>query len=125
MTVYGALGRFLCNLLGHGHESALSWQGRDRTPLPLVQEAILGAPETAHPRDPPSQPVAGAGDLCSGVVGGCSRSWTRWVGRSTCAACEAECPVQAIVLDIDVPEEATSYIAKNYEHFDVPVPVST
>ncbi|HAC05189.1 MAG TPA: ferredoxin [Gemmatimonadetes bacterium] len=39
-----------------------------------------------------------------------------------CGACEPECPVQAIFPDTDVPGEWKEYIAKNYTHFDCPVP---
>ena len=39
-----------------------------------------------------------------------------------CGACEPECPVQAIFPDTDVPGEWKEFIAKNYAHFDCPVP---
>jgi NAD-dependent dihydropyrimidine dehydrogenase PreA subunit len=39
-----------------------------------------------------------------------------------CGACEPECPVQAIFPDTDVPGEWKEFIAKNYVHFDCPVP---
>jgi len=34
-----------------------------------------------------------------------------------CGACEPECPVEAIFEESEVPEEWTSYIAKNYDYF--------
>lgn len=34
-----------------------------------------------------------------------------------CAACEPECPVQAIFLQEDLPEKWQGYIEKNAEHF--------
>jgi NAD-dependent dihydropyrimidine dehydrogenase PreA subunit len=34
-----------------------------------------------------------------------------------CGACEYECPVEAIFTDDAVPDQWTSYIAKNREHF--------
>ena len=34
-----------------------------------------------------------------------------------CGACETECPVGAIYLDEDVPDEYRRYIALNREHF--------
>ena len=39
-----------------------------------------------------------------------------------CGACVPECPVEAIFPDDEVPEEWQGYIAKNYEHFQVPPP---
>jgi len=39
-----------------------------------------------------------------------------------CGACVPECPVEAIFPDDEVPSEWSSFIAKNYEHFDVPPP---
>jgi NAD-dependent dihydropyrimidine dehydrogenase PreA subunit len=39
-----------------------------------------------------------------------------------CGACVPECPVEAIFPDDEVPEEWQEYIAKNYEHFQVPPP---
>ncbi|MFQ5881053.1 MAG: indolepyruvate ferredoxin oxidoreductase subunit alpha [Candidatus Methylomirabilales bacterium] len=35
-----------------------------------------------------------------------------------CGACEPECPVTAIFEESAVPEQWTSYIAKNYEYFE-------
>ena len=34
-----------------------------------------------------------------------------------CAACEPECPVEAIYAEDDVPEEWNKYIKMNYEFF--------
>jgi NAD-dependent dihydropyrimidine dehydrogenase PreA subunit len=34
-----------------------------------------------------------------------------------CGACESECPVGAIYIDDDVPEEYLAYIAINRDHF--------
>ena len=34
-----------------------------------------------------------------------------------CAACEPECPVQAIFLEEDVPDQFQSYIQKNADFF--------
>ena len=39
-----------------------------------------------------------------------------------CGACVPECPVEAIFPDDEVPEDWSSFIAKNYVHFDVPAP---
>jgi len=39
-----------------------------------------------------------------------------------CGACVPECPVEAIFPDDEVPAEWKDFIAKNYEHFDVPAP---
>ena len=39
-----------------------------------------------------------------------------------CAACEPECPVEAIFADDEVPEEWNEYIKKNYEWFGQEAP---
>ena len=39
-----------------------------------------------------------------------------------CGACVPECPVDAIFPDDEVPDEWTSFIAKNYVHFDMQAP---
>ena len=39
-----------------------------------------------------------------------------------CAACEPECPVEAIYADYEVPEEWDKYIKMNYEHFGQEAP---
>jgi ferredoxin len=39
-----------------------------------------------------------------------------------CAACEPECPVEAIYADDEVPEEWDEYIKKNYEYFGQEAP---
>ncbi|HVP38556.1 MAG TPA: ferredoxin family protein [Candidatus Saccharimonadales bacterium] len=44
-----------------------------------------------------------------------------------CAACEPACPVNAIFLDVDVPDKWKDYIRKNaefYAHKDQPAPSS-
>ena len=39
-----------------------------------------------------------------------------------CAACEPECPVEAIFEEYDVPEKWNKYIKMNYEHFGQEAP---
>ena len=39
-----------------------------------------------------------------------------------CGAYEPECPVTAIFPDTEVPAEWTSFIEKNYKHFDIALP---
>ncbi len=39
-----------------------------------------------------------------------------------CGACIPECPVDAIFVDDEVPEQYADFIGKNYVHFDVPAP---
>ena len=39
-----------------------------------------------------------------------------------CAACEPECPVEAIYADDEVPKEWDEYIKKNYEYFGQEAP---
>ena len=39
-----------------------------------------------------------------------------------CAACEPECPVEAIFVDDEVPEKWNKYIKMNYEHFGQEAP---
>ena len=39
-----------------------------------------------------------------------------------CAACEPECPVEAIYADDEVPEEWNKYIKINYEYFGQEAP---
>ncbi len=39
-----------------------------------------------------------------------------------CGACEPECPVEAIFEESEVPEEWSSFIAKNYEYFGQEAP---
>lgn len=39
-----------------------------------------------------------------------------------CGLCVDACPVEAIVPEEEVPEKWESYIAKNYEHFDLEPP---
>ncbi|MDA2922647.1 ferredoxin family protein [Patescibacteria group bacterium AH-259-L07] len=39
-----------------------------------------------------------------------------------CAACEPECPVEAIFVDEEVPDEWEKYIAMNYEAFGQEAP---
>ena len=39
-----------------------------------------------------------------------------------CGACVPECPVDAIYPDDEVPDQWKDFTAKNYKHFDVPLP---
>ena len=39
-----------------------------------------------------------------------------------CGACEPRVPSGGNFLDVDVPEEWTAYIEKNYKHLNVPLP---